>query len=114
MALYRPRIYSLMVLCSFVFTLHVQAFTNVSMFHNKDKFRLLNLVKIKLVMKHTLRSLLMLVKQDACRLNNTAPFLCTVSCNVDTVECIIFVGKGIPSKKHAKFCLLSLYFAVLI
>ena len=57
----------------------------------------LYLVKIKLVMKHTLRSILMLVKQDPCRLNNTGSFLYTVSCNVDTVECIIFVRKGIPS-----------------
>ena len=75
------------------------------MFHNKDKYRLLDLVKIKLVMKHTLRSLLMLVKQDSCKLNNTGSFLYTVSCNGDTVECIIFVGKEIPSNKHAKVCL---------
>ena len=28
------------------------------------------------------------------------------------VECIIFIGKGIPPKKHAYDCLLSLYFAL--
>ena len=45
----------------------------------------------------------MFVKQDSCRLNNTESFLYTVSCNVDIVECIIFIGKGIPPNKHALF-----------
>ena len=55
----------------------------------------------------------MLVKQGLCRLNNTESFLCTVSCNVDIIECIIsFIGKGILSKKQANFCLLSLFFAL--
>ena len=88
-----------------MFTLHVQIFTNVSMFHNKDKFQLLDLVKLKLVMKHTLRSYLMLIKQDSCRLNNTDSFLYTVSYNVDIVECIIFIGKGIPPNKHTNLLL---------
>ena len=42
----------------------------------------------------------MLVKQDSCRLNNTQSFLYKVSCNVDIVECIILIGKGIPPNKH--------------
>ena len=58
------------------------------MFHNKDKLRLLDLVKLKLVMKHT------------CFLH------------VDIVACIIFIGKGIPPNKHAIFCLLSFFFAL--
>ena len=51
----------------------------------------------------------MLVKQDPCILNNTESFLYTSSCNVDIVECIIFIGKAIPPNKHASFCLLSLF-----
>ena len=54
----------------------------------------------------------MLVKQDSCRLNNTETFLYTVFCNVDIVDCIIFIGKGIPPKKHAIICLLSLFCAL--
>ena len=45
-------------------------------------------------------------KEDSCRLDNTESFLYTVSCNVDIVECIIFIGLGIPPNKHAIFCLL--------
>ena len=93
-----------------MFTLHVQIFTNVSVFHDKYKFLLLDLAKLKLVIKHTLGSLLILVKQDSCRLNNTASFLCTVFCNLDIVECIFVIGKGISPNKHANFCLLSLLF----
>ena len=54
----------------------------------------------------------MFVKQDSSRLNNTESFLFTASCTVDVVECIIFLGKGIPPNKHAHFCLLSLIFAL--
>ena len=43
----------------------------------------------------------MLVKQDSCRFDNTESFLYTVSCKVDIVECIIFIGKQIPPNKHA-------------
>ena len=45
----------------------------------------------------------MLIKQDSSRLNNTESFLYTVSCNVGIVECIMFLGKGIPPNKHAIF-----------
>ena len=45
----------------------------------------------------------MLLKQDSCRLNDTESFLCTVSCSVDIVECIVFIGKGITPNKHAIF-----------
>ena len=34
----------------------------------------------------------------------------TVSCNVDIVECIIVIGKGIPHNKHANFCLIFIIF----
>ena len=74
------------------------------MFHNKDKFRPLDLVKLKLVEKHTFRSQVMLVKQDLCRLNNTEHFyilFCFLQCYI--VECIIVIGKGIPPNKHANF-----------
>ena len=54
----------------------------------------------------------MFVKQDSSRSNNTESFLYTVSCNVDIVECIIFIRKGIPPNKHAMFCLLSLIFTI--
>ena len=54
----------------------------------------------------------MLVKHDSCRLNNTESFLYTISCNVDIVECITVIGKGIPPHKPANFCLLSLFFAL--
>ena len=50
-------------------------FTHVSMFNNKDKFWPIDIVKLKLVEKHTLRSLFILVKQDSCRLNNTESLL---------------------------------------
>ena len=40
----------------------------------------------------------MMVKQDSCRLNNTDSFLYTVFRNVDIVECIVFIGKGILPK----------------
>ena len=53
----------------------------------------------------------MLVKQDSCRLNNTDSYY-TVSCNFEIVECIIFIGKGIPPNKHANFCLYHYYFAL--
>ena len=59
-------------------------------------------------------SYLMLVKHDLCRLTNTESFLYTISCNVDIVECIIAIGKGILPHKHAKFCLLSLYLLLYI
>ena len=55
----------------------------------------------------------MLVKHDSCRLNNTESFLYTISCNVDIVECIIVIGKGIPPHTNANFCLLSLFFFAL-
>ena len=55
----------------------------------------------------------MLVKHDSCRLNNTESFLYTISCNVDIVEFIINIGKGIQPHKHANFCLLSLFFLAL-
>ena len=42
--------------------------------------------------------------------NNTESFLYTVFCNVDIVECTIFIGKGITPKRHANICLLSLFF----
>ena len=54
----------------------------------------------------------MLVKQDSFRFNNTESSLYTVSCNVDTVECIISILKEIPPNKHANFCLLLLFFAL--
>ena len=54
----------------------------------------------------------MLVKHEACSLNNTESFLYTVSCNIDIVECIIVIGKDIQPIKHAIFCLLSLCFAL--
>ena len=54
----------------------------------------------------------MLVKQDSCRLDNRESFLYTISCNVDIVECIIFIWKGIPPNRHAFFCILSLCFAL--
>ena len=66
----------------------------MSMFHKKDKFRLLDLVKLKLVVKHILRSELILVKQDSSRLNSIESSLYTASCNVDIVECIFLLGKG--------------------
>ena len=53
----------------------------------------------------------MLVKEDSCRLNNTDSYY-TVSCNFEIVECIIFIGKGIPPNKHANFCLYHFYFAL--
>ena len=53
----------------------------------------------------------MLVKQDLCRLNNTDSYY-TVSCNFEIVECIIFIGKGIPPNKHANFCLYHYSFAL--
>ena len=85
------------------------------MFHNKDKFQPLDLVKLKLVVKHTFRSLLMLVKHDSCRLNSAESFLYTVSCNVAVVECIIFfIGKGIPPHKHANFFSFIISFALYI
>ena len=37
----------------------------------------------------------MLVKHDSCRFNDTESFLYTFSCNVDIIECIIVIGKGI-------------------
>ena len=36
------------------------------------------------------------------------------SCNVDIVECFIFIGKGIPPKKHANICLFIIIFALII
>ena len=54
----------------------------------------------------------MLVKEDLCRLNNTELFLYTVFCNVDIVERIIFIGKGILPKKHANICLYLYFFAL--
>ena len=57
---------------------------------------------------------MMLVKQDSCRLNNSESFLYNVSCNIDIVECNIFIGKGIPPDKHANFCRLSLFFFFLL
>ena len=72
-----------------MFTLHVQIFTNVSMFHNKDKFLLLDLVKLKLVMKHT------------CFLH------------VDIVARIIFIGKEISPNKHAIFLSVIIIFFLL-
>ena len=57
---------------------------------------------------------MMLIKQDSCRSNNTESFLYTISCNVDIAECIIFIGKGSPPNKHANFCLLTLFFALIL
>ena len=54
----------------------------------------------------------MFVKHDSCRLNNTESFLYTISCNVDIVEFIIVIGKGISPHKHINFCLLSLFLAL--
>ena len=45
----------------------------------------------------------MLVKQGLCRLDTNESFLYNVSFNVDIVECIIFIGKGIQPNKHAIF-----------
>ena len=53
----------------------------------------------------------MLVKHDSCRLINTESSLYTISCNVDTVECVFVIGKGIPPHKYANFCIL-LFFAL--
>ena len=55
---------------------------------------------------------MILVNQDSCRLNNIESSLYTASCNVDIVDCIIFIGKGIPPNTHANFCLLSLFCAL--
>ena len=54
-----------------------------------------------------------MVKQDSCRINYTESFLYTVSCNVDIVECIIVIGKGIPPNKPANFCLFQFFFALI-
>ena len=54
----------------------------------------------------------MLVKHDSCRLNNTESFLYTISCNVDIVECIIVIGKGIPPHKYANFFFYHYLFAL--
>ena len=51
----------------------------------------------------------MLVKQDSCRFNNTGSFLYTVSCKIDIVVCIIFIGREIPPNKHSNFCLIYFF-----
>ena len=64
------------------------------MFHNKGKFWLLDLVMLKLVMKHTLRSLLMVLKQDLCRLNNTESFYILLLAMLKLRSVLLLLGKG--------------------
>ena len=52
---------------------------------------------------------MMSVKHDLFRLDRNGSFIYTISCNVDNVECIIVIGKGIPPTKYAKFCLFSFF-----